>query len=404
MTFDAVVFDPTQVWLEFPESEQTQAWQQSQSLSRPSSCWNAYLNQLCLSTVLSWLREEYAPKATVWPNVATRFSFWEVVNGTAITLDTTRFVLVPTETIDFSELRVPQEWVDIPSWAADYYLAVQVNPDDRTVRIFGYATHRQLKTKGTYEKSERSYCLASDDLIQDLNVLWVARQLCPEETTREAIAPLASLPLAQIENLLQRLGNPAVIAPRLAVPFELWGALLEHGGWRQRLYERRIGLPEQWSIFQWLRAGVSDLAQQVGWGRSEVRQGFERNIPRNKERSEVRFFSMGARGEESTAQEVVLSRQLLIAGQHYELRVLHKNELEENIWRFELRSSTSGLIPGGFKLRLLTEDLQAFENNEDVAATAQDQLYIEVSLAPGEGLVWETEPLSENYDREILRF
>jgi len=24
---------------------------------------------------------------------------------------------------------VPQEWVDIPEWAADYYLAVQVNPD-----------------------------------------------------------------------------------------------------------------------------------------------------------------------------------------------------------------------------------------------------------------------------------
>ena len=180
--------------------------------------------------------------------------------------------------------------------------------------------------------------------------------------------------------------------------------MLEHGGWRQRLYERRIGLPEQWSIFQWLRAGVSDLAQQVGWGRFEVRQGFERNIPLNKERSEVRLFSMGARGEESTAQEVILSRQLLIAGQHYELRVLPKSELEENIWRFELRSSTSGLIPGGFKLRLLTEDLQAFENNEDVAATAQDQLYIEVSLAPGEGLVWETEPLPENYDREILRF
>lgn len=387
MTFDAVVFDPTQVWLEFPESEQTQAWQQSQSLSRPSSCWNAYLNQLCLSTVLSWLREEYAPKATVWPNVATRLSFWEVVNGTAITLDGTRFVLVPTETIDLSELRVPQEWVDIPSWAADYYLAVQVNPDDRTVQIWGYATHQQLKTKGTYQKSDRSYCLASDDLIQNLNVLWVARHLCPEETTREAIAPLAGLPLAQIENLLQRLGNPAVIAPRLAVSFELWGALLEHGGWRQRLYERRIGLPEQWSIFQWLRAGVSDLAQQVGWGRSEVRE-----------------FSMGARGEESTAQEAVLSRQLLIAGQHYELRVLPKSKLEENIWRFELRSSTSGLIPGGFKLRLLTEDLQAFENNEDIAATAQDQLYIEVSLAPGEGLVWETEPLPENYDREILRF
>jgi hypothetical protein len=61
-------------------------------------------------------------------------------------------------------------------------------------------------------------------------------------------------------------------------------------------------------------------------------------------------------------------------------------------------------IPSGFKLRLLTEDLQDFENNEDVATTAVDHLFVEVALEPGEGLVWEIEPMPENYDREILRF
>ena len=35
-------------------------------------------------------------------------------------------MLIPSEAIDDSELEVPQEWVDIPSWAADYYLAVQI--------------------------------------------------------------------------------------------------------------------------------------------------------------------------------------------------------------------------------------------------------------------------------------
>jgi hypothetical protein len=55
-------------------------------------------------------------------------------------------------------------------------------------------------------------------------------------------------------------------------------------------------------------------------------------------------------------------------------------------------------------LRLLTEDLQVFEGNEDVALTAKEQLYIDVTLAPGEGLVWEIEPFPENYDREILHF
>ncbi len=383
-----VFADPTQLWLEVSQTDLANAWQQSQSFSTLSSCWNAYLNQSCLGTFLPWLRQEYAPEATAWPNSAALSSFWGVVNGTAITLGTTRLVLVPTEAIDLSELRVPQEWVDIPSWAADYYLAAQVNPDDGWVRIWGYTTHQQLKTSGSYDSGDRTYCLEADDLIENLNVLWVARQLSLEEPTKSEIALLSALSLAQTENLLQRLADPAIAVPRMAVPFEMWGALLEHGGWRQRLYEQRQGLPQQWSVLQWLQTGVSDLAQQVGWGRVELQPNFA-----------------GARGLEQTVISPVLSRHLVIAGQQYELRVLPQGNLGERIWRFELRNAAlSDRIPGGFKLRLLTEDLQEFENNEDLATTAVNQLYIEVALQPGEGLVWEIEPLPENYDREILRF
>jgi len=396
MITDSIVFDATQIWLELSAEQQNQAWEKSQSFSLPSSRWNAYLNQLCLSAVLPWLQEEYVPKAKVWPNHTTLPSFWEVVNGTAIVADNTRFVLIPSEAIDHRELRVPQEWVDIPSWVGDYYLAVQVNPDDRSVVIWGYTTHEQLKEKGSYDVGdtpdgtlrEHTYSVAKDDLILDINVLWVARQLCPEETTRTEVSNLAILPQVQAENLLQRLGNPAIIEPRLAVPFELWAALLEHGGRRQQLYSRRIGLPEQQSILDWLRSGVSEIAQEIGWRRIELQPGFA-----------------GARGVELTDDEAILSRQLQIAGQQYELQVFPLNNLEPQTWRFKLQNSAlGGIIPGGFKLRLLTEDLQPFEGNEDVALTAQELLYIDVSLASGEGLVWEIEPFPENYDREILRF
>lgn len=371
--------DPKHLWLELPTT-QTQ-WQQNQ-FSTPNSRWNAYLNRICLDAILPWLRE-YAPQGLVWPNSTALPSVWEVVNGTAIVMDTTRLVLIPSETIDLS-LRVPQEWVDIPDWAADYYLAVQVNPDQRWLRIWGYTTHQQLKASGSYDPGDRTYCLEEDGLIQDLNVLWVARQLCPEEPTREAIAPLPTLQLAPAENLLQRLGNPTISTPRLAVPFELWGALLQHGGWRQRLYEQRQGLP-QWSILQWLQTGVSDLAEQIGWQRVD------------------QSSLVGARGGKTTAAPV-LSRQLRIAGQLYELQILPQGNLEERIWRFELSTSLGTSIPSGFKLRLLTEDLQPFENNEDVATTAVERLYIQVALEPGEGLVWEIEPIPENYNREIWHF
>jgi hypothetical protein len=374
--------NPTQLCLEIPPNTQP-----NPAFSTPISCWNAYLNQLCLSAILPWLQEEYEPRAKAAPSIAALPSFWDIVTGTAVVVGTTRFVLIPSETIDLSELQVQQEWVDLPSYIGDYYLAVQVNPDEGWVRIWGYCTHQQLKTQGSYEAGDRTYSLDASNLIQDLSALWVARQLCPDEVTREAIAPLPALSQTQAENLLQRLGNPAVTTPRLEVPFPLWGALLEHGGWRQRLYEQRQGLPEQWSIRQWLAAGISNLGQQMGWRNIQLQANFA-----------------SARGTESTAS-TLLSRQLVIAGQQYELRVRSQPHPDAQIWRFELQNSDLGKsIPGGFKLRLLTEDLQPFENNEDIATTAVEQLYIEVAIAPGEGLVWEIEPIPDNYEREILRF
>src|SRR6476469_9528919 len=387
MTFNATLFDPTQIYLEIPAAVQTQAWQQSQAIAVPSSRWQAYLNQICLQTVLPWLQEEYGSGAKVWPHLRALATIWAFVNGTAIALGATRLILIPTETIDLSELRVPQEWIKLPSWAGNYYLAAQVNLDEGYVRLWGYTTHQQLQQQGQYDANDHSYSLGEDQVIADLSALAVARQLCPDEPTQAAIAPLPPLALAQANQLIQRLGNPELMTPRLAVPFELWGALLEHGGWRQRLYEQRQGMPEQRSVWQLLQTGIANLAQQTGWERVEFQPSLA-----------------GAKGTEAGQTEAVLARQLAIAGQPYELRVTPQETPEENIWRFELRHATGEQIPGGFKLRLLTEDLQPFENNEDIAIAATEVLYVEVALAPQEGIVWETAPLPENYDREILRF
>jgi hypothetical protein len=311
-------------------------------------------------------------------------SFWEIVNGTAIDCDGRRFVLIPTTAIDLRELRVPQEWVDIPSWSADYYLAVQVNPHAGWISICGYATHHQLKVSGTYHESDRTYSLDEDDLIQDLNVLWIAHQLCPEEPLRSEIAPIPALPRPQMENLLERLSTPTMVFPRLAVPFQLWAALLEHGGWRQRLYQRRQGLLDRGSVPQWLQTGISGLVGQ-GWN--------VRALP-------------AAQGMRNRAEPTNgLSRQLVIAGNRYELQVFPRGNPEDRIWRFELRLLDGDRqIPAGFTLRLLTEDLQPFEHNEDRTIEAVDRLYVDVVLESGEGLVWEIEPLPEDYDREILNF
>ncbi|MEC4984477.1 MAG: DUF1822 family protein [Oscillatoria sp. PMC 1068.18] len=378
----------TNLWLEIDQENLTQAWEKSQPFSSPQSRWRAYLNRICLDTIFPWLETEGCTKPTIWQQEPIYNSFWEFVNGSAINLGTKRLILVPSETIDSSELRVPQEWVDIPSWAGDYYLAIQVDTEAEIVQFVGYTTHLQLKEPENYSSRDRTYSLDQELLNQDLDLLLLGLEICPEQTTRKTLDPLPSLPQEQANNLLTRLGNSEVAFPRRAVPFQLWGALLEHGGWRKILYQKRLGIQEQWSVFQWLKAGISDLPEQIGW----------------------RTFNLeslaGAKGEITpTETPTILSRKLVIAGQEYELQISVSGTQEEPEAAFKLRNlSLGGLIPGGFKLRILTEDLQSFEDNEDLATSAVEELTIEVELEPGEGLVWETEPIPENYDREILRF
>ena len=333
--------------------------------------------------LLPWLQSERDPTAQVWAKASSRASFWEVVNGAAIDLHDRRLVLIPTTAIDFGELRVPQEWIDLPSWAGDYYLSIYVNLDDGEIQVLGYTTHQQLKQQGQYDPLDRTYSYDGDDLIGDLNVLWLDRQLCPTAVRCAAIAPLPQIRLEQAENLLTRLGTPDLLRPRLAVPFPLWGALMEHSGWRQQLYRDRLGLLEQWSMAKWFQSEISELGQQLGWAMMTM----EPNL-------------VLARGEYSSTTKILL-RQLTIAGQAYELRIFPTGE---NLWRFELHCTTTNQIARGVKLRLLTADLLPFANNEDLALTATDRLYLDIHVSPGDGLVWEIEPQPDRFDREILRF
>lgn len=383
MMFDAVVTLDSRLFLEIPQSESSPSFPGS----TPGGRQRAALNQGMLEAILPWLQEDYSNDVHLIPSRAALPSIWEFLNGTPISVGDLRLVLLPTPEIDSSELRVAQEWVDIPTWVADYYVAVFVNLEDGYLEIVGYTSHRQLKQQATFDASDRTYSLEIEHLTPDISLLFLSQQLCPEEGLRSQVTPLPTLDLAQAENLLSRLGNPDVIFPRLAVPFTLWAALLQHGGWRQRLYALRQGLGEAWSVGQWLQTGISSLAQQLGWSQATV---------------SLQPVQVGMRSP--TPNAVGLSRRLRIGDRAYDLYVAGLGVPEERTWRFQLQSATSEPLPVGLVLRLLTEDLQAFENNQDVATEGSHHLYVDVMLAPGEGLVWEVSPTPENYDREILRF
>ena len=381
---DLALFDPTQLFLELDEATRNKAWLQSQTANTPASRWQTYLNRLCLSVFLPWLKEEQNKPVKTYSHQDT---CWELINGTTITLGDAKLLLVPSEASDLSEMRVAQEWVDIPSWVADYYLAVQVNVDDGYIRVWGYSTHQKLKTQGTYNSSDRSYSLDEDNLITDIDALWVARELCSDEVTQVAVEPLSAISIAQADNLIQRLGDSEILLPRLAIPFTFWASLIANEANRQRLVQKRRGLPDRGSVLQWLQQGVANLSEELGWRQVE----FQPSV-------------VGARGDATATTEVALAKQINISDNPYELKILPLDH-EEGIWGFELRSLDLGSsIPAGFKLRLLTEDLESFDGNEDIATNDVEQLYLEVALESGEGLVWVVEPTPDEYQPEILRF
>jgi len=75
-----------------------------------------------------------------------------------------------------------------------------------------------------------------------MNTLWVRYEFYPEASTRADVSLFPELSVAQAENLIGRLGDAAVVFPRLSVPFVTWGALLENEQWRQNLYATRLGI------------------------------------------------------------------------------------------------------------------------------------------------------------------
>jgi hypothetical protein len=389
MKSDLLITDPmdlSSLWLNIAPSCQVP----SGTYSTPAACWNAFLNQASLKTLLPWLRQEYVPRLHAWPDRAIMPTFWECCNGTAINNSQTRIVLVPSEAVDIDELRVPQEWVDIPSWVGDYYLAVQVDVAGHRLRVWGYTTHKHLKESGEFDPSDRSYSLAGNKLLQDLNAVWVARQFEVQEQLRITLPALPPLRQAEADHLLALLGTPDLRNPRMEVSFARWGALLEHGGWRKRLYERRLGQADQWSILDWLTQGISAVAQDVGW-----RSG---TLQLDGARGSTLFASPKSIDFSPDSRD--FNRTLRIANQMYTLQIIPE---AENTYRFRL-TGVEGSVPRGFTLRLLTEDLRPFAYNEVTALESTTELVVTVIVEPGESLVWEIEPTPENYERETLNF
>lgn len=261
MTFSLA--KPQEWWLEVSELQDLQLREKHQQHITPNSCWNVYINRVCLYTLLDFIQYD-APQARIWLDVDNMPSMWDVVNGSAIIIDKTKLVIIPSEAID-DELEVPQEWVDIPSWVGDYYIGVQFRREDNCLRVWGYTTHQELKNNINYDPDDRVYRMDGSHLTCDMDTLWVRYQCYPEASTRADVSPLAKLSATQAKNLIARLSDAADVFARLSVPFVTWGALLKNENWRSSLYatRQRGAIYQSTRLSEWLQGKFSNIWQTI---------------------------------------------------------------------------------------------------------------------------------------------
>lgn len=231
---------PEHLWLEFSTAEQSVAWLFAtlESGSNSSVCWNTYLNYLCWNIFLAWLKEEPEWKAVpiVPPEISDLRSIWEFVNGAALSVGKNKLVLIPSDKSSVREFRIPQEWVDISTWAANYYLAVQLNLEECWLRVWGFTTHQQIREKAIYDPIDRTYCLSSEELIADINIMLVAWEVCSPKLGE--VREIVNLSPSQVEKLLQQVNLTTRHLPRLSMPFADWAALISSNSTRGQLYNK----------------------------------------------------------------------------------------------------------------------------------------------------------------------
>jgi hypothetical protein len=311
------------IWLSLSERDLSSAL--PQTYSNITAQENALINQLCLEKTQGWLREIGIESMPTF-SPAQMASMWDVVNGCALTIGNRRLILIPSDNLDREELRVPQEWVDIPNWMGDYYLGVQIDLEDRLMNIWGYVSHRTLRETGSYNLIDRTYSISSDLTIGNLDVLWMAQILDLQEI---ALVPtIDSLNLDLSMNAIDRLSHASPYSPRLDLDFNTWAGILSNNNLRDRLYQKRLQVAnldlnrtEPMKLGKWLQ---EEFSQAIDFGWDLFDRIMEPELAFNRSRSTHR-----GRGYAERAKLINLQYQLhqtnVVMLQHRIHQLYHPN-------------------------------------------------------------------------------
>jgi hypothetical protein len=242
-----------QICLSIPKEIQDDQWELLQGYSYPAAKWTAYLNRLSYEFIVAYFKQEYDCEIALAPIPKKPDSVWEFVTGFALNIDGKRVIVIPDET-DSDEFSIPYEWVDIPQWAGEYYLAVQIRPDSGWLRVFGFATHQQIKQKAEYDRIMRTYTLSQDQIIDDIEVLLTSLAIAANQKVE--VPALTAISQAQENKYLATLKQPKLYSPRLDLSDEHWATFVSDNDLREKLWRMRMQSPLQ-DVIQQVQQGVN---------------------------------------------------------------------------------------------------------------------------------------------------
>lgn len=224
-----------QICLQIPEESQQDIWKILQGYSYPAAKWMAYLNRLTLEYLILYFRQVYDCKVEL-ATPEKPDSIWEYLTGFALTIDGKRVIVIPDET-DSDEFSIPFEWVDIPEWAGEYYLAVQIRPETGWLRVFGFTTHQQIKQKAEYDEVMRTYTLPQEQIIDDIEVLLTSLAIASNQ--KVDVPALTAISKPQENKYLATLKQPKLYSPRLDLSPEHWATFVSDDELREKLWRMR---------------------------------------------------------------------------------------------------------------------------------------------------------------------
>lgn len=231
---------------------------------------NYIFNSLCLDAVKNWLEANITEEdeEIVIPDIDYLEASWSAVTGTAIALDSMKIAVIPQDTSDIAGISIPREWVDIPQWTPDYYIAAQVDLERKTIWLWGYAHSSTVRKEGNLDRTHQHYNLPLEKMSIDLELFGITHQLLqsPQPNTQDSSTPRK----IDKQEALKKLSEPSPFSPRLNLPFEDWSALIGDRQWCQELYKQRCPKARSQSsssvtkLLHWLKSEVSSTIDS-GW-------------------------------------------------------------------------------------------------------------------------------------------